>query len=134
MATNKQLFFGDISRQDLLNAAGANEAEIFIITIGDLQKIRHLIEIIKKYYPHLRIATNAHDRFSAFELMDLGVELIRREKFGSALILGEDVMKLLGIDAYDAHRKMRLFKKKDEEMMPALHQSCSEKDNYISIY
>lgn len=129
-----EVYFGDITRQDLLNAAGANEAEVLIVTIGDLGKTRHLIELVKKYYPHLKIVANAHDRFSAFELMDLGIETIRRETFGSALDLGEEVMKLLGIDAYDVHRQKRLFKKKDEELMPELHQSRTKEADYISMY
>ncbi len=129
-----EVYYGDITRQDLLNAAGANEAKVLIITISDLEKTRHLIAIVKKYYPHLKIVANAHDRFSAFELMDLGIETIRRETFGSALALGGEVMKLLDIDAYDAHRQMRLFRKKDEDMMPELHRSRTAEADYISMY
>lgn len=129
-----EVYFGDITRQDLLNAAGANDAQVLIITIGDVEKARHLIAMVKKHYPHLKIVANAHNRFSAFELMDLNVEYIRRETFGSALTLGEDVMKLLGIGAYDAHRQMRLFKRKDEELMPELHKSRTEEASYISLY
>jgi CPA2 family monovalent cation:H+ antiporter-2/glutathione-regulated potassium-efflux system ancillary protein KefC len=67
--------------------------------------------------------------------MDLGVSVIKRETFDSALSLGCDVLQLLGMPAYEAHRLTRLFRRKDEEMLPELHQIfTSDRDNYVSMY
>ena len=130
-----EVYYGDITRLDLLEAAGAAEAELLIITIGDVEKSRELIELAKKHYPHLKITVNASDRSSAYELMDLGIRQIRRETFGSALELGQDALKLLGFDPYDAHRLMRLFRKNDEEMMPELYKiHRDDEEQYISMY
>ena len=130
-----EVYYGDITRLDLLEAAGAAEAELLIITIGDIDKSRELVELAAKHYPHLKIAVNASDRSSAYELMDLGITQIRRETFGSALAIGQDALQLLGIDPYDAHRLMRIFRKNDEEMMPELYKMHREdEENYISLY
>ena len=69
-----------------------------IITIGDIDKSRKLVELAAKHYPHLKIAANASDRSSAYDLMDLGITQIRRETFGSALAIGRDALQLLGTD------------------------------------
>ncbi|SFM31498.1 monovalent cation:proton antiporter-2 (CPA2) family protein [Methanolobus profundi] len=130
-----EVYYGDITRLDLLEAAGAAEAELLVIAIGDVDKSRKLIELAGKHYPHLKIAVNAYDRASAHELMDMGITQIRRETFGSALALGQDALKLLGFDPYEAHKLMRIFRKKDEEMMPELHKMHHEgEDSYISMY
>ena len=130
-----EVYYGDITRLDLLEAAGADEAELLIITIGDLEKSRELVELAQKHYPHLRIAVNAADRSSAYELMDLGVTHLRRETFGSAMELGQDALQLLGFDPYEAHRLVRIFRKNDEEMMPELYKIHREdEDTYISMY
>ena len=130
-----EVYYGDITRLDLLQAAGAAEAELLIITIGDIDKSRELVELAAKHYPHLKIAVNASDRGSAFELMDLGITHIRRETFSSALRLGQDALQLLGLDPYDAHRLMLIFRKNDEEMMPELYKMHREdEDRYISMY
>jgi len=130
-----EVYYGDITRLDLLEAAGAAEAEVLIITIGDLEKSRELIGLAAKHYPHLKIAVNASDRSSAYELMDLKITTIRRETFGSALALGQDALKLLGFDPYEAHRLMRIFQKNDEEMMPELYKMHREdEEQYISMY
>jgi CPA2 family monovalent cation:H+ antiporter-2/glutathione-regulated potassium-efflux system ancillary protein KefC len=130
-----EVYYGDITRLDLLEAAGAAEAELLIITIGDVEKSRALVELAGKHYPHLKIAANASDRSSAYELMDLGITQIRRETFGSALELGQLALQLLGSDPYEAHRLMRIFRKNDEEMMPELYKMHrQDEDSYVSMY
>ena len=130
-----EVYYGDITRLDLLEAAGAAEAELLIITIGDIDKSRKLVELAAKHYPHLNIAVNASDRSSAYELMDLGITHIRRETFGSALALGQDALQLLGFNPYEAYRLMRIFRKNDEEMMPELYKILrQDEDSYISMY
>lgn len=130
-----EVYYGDVTRLDLLEAAGAEEAELLLITIGDVDKATELVELARKHYPRLKVAANAADRSSAYRLMDLGITVIRRETFGSALALGQDSLKLLGIDPYEAYRLMRIFRKNDEEMMPELHRIHREDEGqYISMY
>lgn len=130
-----EVYYGDITRLDLLEAAGAAEAELLIITIGDVDKSTELVELVHKHYPHLKIAANAADRSSAYRLMDLGVTAIRRETFGSALALGQEALKLVGFDPYESYKLKRIFRKNDEEMMPELYKIHREdEDQYISMY
>ena len=130
-----EVYYGDITRLDLLEAAGAAEAELLIITIGDIDKSRALVELAAKHYPHLKIAVNASDRSSVYDLMDLGITHIRRETFGSALTLGRDALQILGFEPYEAHRLMRIFRKNEEEMMPELYKMHrQDEDSYISMY
>jgi CPA2 family monovalent cation:H+ antiporter-2/glutathione-regulated potassium-efflux system ancillary protein KefC len=130
-----EVYYGDITRLDLLAAAGAAEAELIVITIGDVEKARELVHLVQKHYPHLKIAANASDRPAAYELMDEGVAIIRRETFGSALSLGQDVLKLLGMHPYEAYKLMRIFRKKDEDSMPELYKiHRDDEEKYISMY
>ena len=129
-----EVYYGDITRLDLLEAAGAKEAKLLVITIGDITKSTMLIELVKKHYPHLKIVVNAHDRHACFKLMELNIDHIRRETFGSALALGQDALQQLGVDPYEAYRLARIFRKKDGEMMPELYQWHCEEEHYISHY
>ena len=129
-----EVYYGDATRIDLLEAAGAANAELLIITIGDGESAKHLVELAKKHFPNLKILVNVVDRETAFEMMDLGVHHIYREMFGSALSLGQAAMRELGMDPYKAHRLSLLFKKKDQEMMPELYKLRDEKESYISNY
>jgi len=130
-----EVYYGDVTRLDLLESAGAAEAELLIITIGDHEKSMELVELAQKHYPQLKIAVNAEDRRAAFEFMDLGVTTIRRETFGTALTLGQDALQLLGFHPYEAYKIRRLFRKKDKETMPELYRiHRQDEDKYISMY
>jgi CPA2 family monovalent cation:H+ antiporter-2/glutathione-regulated potassium-efflux system ancillary protein KefC len=130
-----EVYYGDANRLDLLESAGASEAELIIITLGDHEKALELTKLVQKHYPQLKIAVNAVDRRAAFEFMDLGVTTIRRETFGSALMLGQDALQLLGFDPYEAYKLRRLFRKKDKDTLPELYRIYrQDEDKYISMY
>jgi monovalent cation:proton antiporter-2 (CPA2) family protein len=130
-----EVYYGDACRLDLLEAAGAAEAKLLIITIGDREKAQDLVRLAAKHYPHLRIAVSAADRSSAYEFMDLGLTAIRRETFGSAMELGRDALEMLGHDPYEAYRITRLFHQKDEETLPELYRiNRQDRSNYVSMY
>ncbi len=130
-----EVYYGDVTRLDLLESAGAAEAELLIITLGDHEKSMELLKLVQKHYPQLKIAVNAVDRRAVFEFMDLGVTTIRRETFGTALTLGQDALQLLGFDPYEAYKIRRLFRMKDKETMPELYRiHRRDEDKYISMY
>jgi len=130
-----EVYYGDVTRLDLLESAGAADAELLVITLGDHEKSMELVKLAQKHYPQLKIAVNAVDRRAAFEFMDLGLTTIRRETFGTALTLGQDALQLLGFDPYEAYKIRRLFRKKDKETMPELYRiHRQDEDKYISMY
>ncbi len=130
-----EVYYGDASRLDLLESAGAAEAEMIIITLGDHEQAFKLVKLVQKHFPHLRIAVTANDRRATYEFMDLGVTTIRRETFYSALELGQDVLQQLGFDRYESYRLKRLFRKKDIDHIPELYKIYREdRENYASLY
>jgi CPA2 family monovalent cation:H+ antiporter-2/glutathione-regulated potassium-efflux system ancillary protein KefC len=130
-----EVFYGDATRLDLLESAGAAEAELIIITLGDHEKSLELVKLVQKHFPKLKIAVNAADRAAAYDFMDLGVTTFRREMFQSAMSLGQDALRLLGYDPYEAYKITRLFRKKDKDALPELYRINREDlENYFSLY
>jgi CPA2 family monovalent cation:H+ antiporter-2/glutathione-regulated potassium-efflux system ancillary protein KefC len=130
-----EVYYGDATRLDLLESAGAAEADLLIIALGNHEKAMEMAKLAQKHYPQLKIAVNAEDRRAAFEFMDLGITTIRRETFGTALTLGQDALQLLGFDPYEAYKIRRLFRKKDKETMPELYRIYrQDEDKYVSMY
>jgi glutathione-regulated potassium-efflux system ancillary protein KefC len=124
-----RVFYGDATRLDLLHAAGADQADFLIITIDDAAAIAHLAKICKANFPRLRLIARAHDMRHSFELRDLGVEIIERETWLSALKLGETALALIGDDAERARRVAEAFAAHDEEVQAklyAVHKESSE--------
>ncbi len=113
-----KVFYGDASRIDLLHAAGARQARLLVIAIDDRERAVEMVDLVRKHFPHLQILARAVDRRHAYEFIRRGVEVIQRETFGSALEMGEEALKRLGVRSYKAHRAALTFKEHDEQ---ALH-------------
>jgi glutathione-regulated potassium-efflux system ancillary protein KefC len=117
-----RVFYGDATRLDLLHAAGAHDADFLIITLDDPAAITQLARAARKHFPKLRLLCRARDMRHLFELRDLGVEVIERETWLSALSLGEKALAALAGDAARAAEAARTFAEHDEEVLAKLYE------------
>jgi monovalent cation:proton antiporter-2 (CPA2) family protein len=125
-----KVFYGDASRVQLLQAAGAEEARLLVIAIDDRDKAVQMTVSAKQFFPHLKVLARAYDRSHAYQLMDAGAEVITRETFGSALVMGEEALKLMGYDDARAYGVMRTFKRHDEEGLQKLYEVWGDDQAY----
>jgi CPA2 family monovalent cation:H+ antiporter-2 len=125
-----KVFYGDASRHELLQAAGADKAKIIIIAIDSPEKRLEMIETIKKHFPHLHMLVRAKNRFDAYELMNAGMLHIYRETLETSLRVGVDAMSLLGYRKYTAKRLAKNFMKYDEANMKYL-SAIRNQEEYV---
>jgi len=125
-----KVFYGDASRIQLLQAAGAEEAKLLVIAIDERDKAVQMVTAAQQFFPHLKILARAYDRSHAYQLMDAGADVITRETFGSALIMGEEALKLLGYDDAQAYGLMRTIKRHDEEGLKKLYEVWGDDQAY----
>jgi monovalent cation:proton antiporter-2 (CPA2) family protein len=128
-----KVFYGDASREDLLEAAGAADARILVIAIDDRDKTMQIVETARRYFPHLEIFARAFDRTHAYELLNAGVTHVYREVFDSSLAMAEDALVALGQHPYEAARASRLFRKHDEALMRRTARYAGDVDALVDI-
>jgi voltage-gated potassium channel Kch len=114
----------------LLQAAGAESAKLLVIAIDDRAKAVQMVQSAKQFFPQLKTLARAYDRSHAYELMDAGADVVTRETFGSALIMGEEALRLLGYDEARAYRVMRTFKRHDEDGLLKLYDVWGDEQAY----
>ena len=112
-----QIFFGDPSRPELLRAAQADRAEIFVLATDDPETNIRTARIVRRLFPHLRIVARARNRQHAYRLMDLNVPTVVRETFHSSLEMTRDVLRALGLDAATVDAHIARFREHDEGML-----------------
>lgn len=127
-----KIYFGDASRPDLLRAAGADKAEIFVLAIDDVEASLRTAQMVKTHYPHLKIYARARNRMHAYRLMEIGVERLMRETFVSSLELGRDVLQGLGHPVATADEVMRRFRQHDEALLARQQTFHSDEDRLIA--
>lgn len=127
-----KVFYGDASRYDLLEAARAGRAKLFILAITDSEKVFTIIETVKKNFPHLTILARASDRTMAYELLDAGVDHVYRDTVDTSLRLGTDVLRRLGFRSHQAHRAARTFFRHDEDAVFELRHIRHDRKKYLT--
>jgi glutathione-regulated potassium-efflux system ancillary protein KefC len=125
-----KVFYGDAARQDLLEAAGAQEAKMLVIAVDEPDKTLDIIKLAQKHYPHLKILARAIDRRHAYQIMQLGVTSFKRETFDSAVNLGIEALVLLGNEQTESDRAGKLFTEHDLESMNILAHKWGDDKSY----
>ena len=127
-----KVYFGDGTRAELLQSAGAEEASILISALDNTEYSVKLVELCKEEFPHLEVMIRAKNRYDAFELMEMGVKNIYRENLDTSIRMGEDVLKKLGFRAHTVHRLAKQFRDYDEDALKVLMNYKDNKDAYVT--
>ena len=112
-----KIYFGDASRLELLRAAKAERAAVFVLAIDDVENSLKTAQLVKRHFPHLKIYARARNRHHVYRLLDIGVERIVRETFLSGLDLADYVLQALGISKTESAQTIERFKTYDEALI-----------------
>lgn len=123
-----KVFYGDGTRMDLLESAGAHDAHILISAIDSPQTNLDLSESLPKHFPNLKFFVRAKHRNDAYELMDKGLKHIHRESLIDSVYMGVDILAALGYRKYTLHRKAQDFIKYDNWALEKLYKIKDTKE------
>ncbi|MGH8224053.1 MAG: NAD-binding protein, partial [Woeseiaceae bacterium] len=116
-----KVYYGDASKLDLLRAAGAANASIFVLAIDDMAASIRTAETVLRHFPNLTIVARARNRRHQHRLMDLGVRHIFRETLLSSLAMSESVLSGLGLSADDIRHVVTTFSERDDRLIREQH-------------
>jgi glutathione-regulated potassium-efflux system ancillary protein KefC/glutathione-regulated potassium-efflux system protein KefB len=126
-----KIYYGDASRFELLQAAKAGDARLFVLAIDDVEASVKTAELVRRHFPNLPILARARNRVHQFRLHDLGVKLIYRETFLSSLEMAHQALLRLGLGVATAQRAVALFKQHDEAQLEIQHAVHRDEEQLI---
>jgi voltage-gated potassium channel Kch len=129
----QKVFYGDASRLDLLEAAGAAKAKLFVLAIDDPDASVATAEVLRKHFPHLKVFARARNRNHVFRLRDLGVHHVVRETFHSSLEMAELSLQVLGDSALAAEIACNFFRQNDEKLLDEQYKNYHEEEHVIAV-
>jgi len=124
-----KLYYGDITRPQILESAGIENAKVLILSMAEYDQAVKVAEYVRKNYPNIQILARAKDIFHAFEFLKLDVKAIQQETFNSAVELGAQALVALGFTKYQAYRAARTFKHHEEEVINELFKHWRKDEN-----
>ena len=117
-----KVFYGDPTRVELLRAAQADKAEVFVLATDDPEANVRTARIVRRLFPHLKIVARARNRQHAFRLMDLtSPDGVVRETFHSSMKMAGLTLQALGLSPEAAQTSVETFRKFDERLLREQH-------------
>jgi voltage-gated potassium channel Kch len=109
-------YYGDATRLDLLQQAGAARARLLLVAIDDPQAAMRTVQEARRQFPQLAIVARAHGRTDAYEYAAMGIPAVR-ELFGSALDAAALILETLGYPQDQARKILERFREYDERQI-----------------
>jgi monovalent cation:proton antiporter-2 (CPA2) family protein len=109
-------YYGDATRLDLLELAGAKSAKLLLIAVDDPAAALRTAKRVRARFPGLAIIVRARSRTDAYEYAELGIPAVR-EVFGSALDAASRSLQVLGYDRNNAESIVQRFREYDERQI-----------------
>jgi glutathione-regulated potassium-efflux system ancillary protein KefC len=115
-----RVYYGDATRLDLLRTAGAASARILVIAVDDPDRSVEIAEMARDNFPQLTIVARARNVQHYYRLHELGVRLIERETFDSALMSARSALETLGWEPHQARNLALRFRRHNVEQLRAM--------------
>jgi glutathione-regulated potassium-efflux system ancillary protein KefC/glutathione-regulated potassium-efflux system protein KefB len=126
-----KVYYGDTTRLELLQAAGAARAEIFVLAMDDVDASVRTAALIKKHFPNLKVFARARNRRHAIKLMEQGVRYFVRETYYSSLDMAQNTLEALGMSRAEAAESIRRFDEHDKRMLEQQLQAGDDEQKLI---
>jgi glutathione-regulated potassium-efflux system ancillary protein KefC len=115
-----RIYYGDATRLDLLQAAGAAEAKLLVLAIDDPEASVQVVDAVREHFPRLEIVARVRNVGHWQKLRARGVQIIERETFESAVMLGRSALEVLGVRRYEASERAAVFRRHNKRMLEDL--------------
>jgi glutathione-regulated potassium-efflux system ancillary protein KefC/glutathione-regulated potassium-efflux system protein KefB len=112
-----QVYYGDASRLEMLEAAKVGEARLFVLAIDDPEASYKTAELVRRHFPDTPILARARNRQHAYKLMDLGITKIYRETWHMSIELAHNALLRLGIPQSEAAITVARFRDHDISLL-----------------
>ncbi len=121
-----KLFFGDLTRLDMLIASGIENARTLVVAVDNIEESLRIVDQARELNPKINIVARATDRFHAYELHARKVNNVIREMFPSSLEAATSTLQSLGYTEGQALEIGDRFRQYDEAL---LQKSVEHRDD-----
>lgn len=110
-------YYGDASRLNSLQAAGAGNVKVIVLAMDDVEAVTETAKLIIQHFPRVKLVVRARNRQHEIAIRRLGINDVVRETFLSSVLLGEKTLRNMGMNAEKAETTMSLFAKHDQQLL-----------------
>ncbi|GGF54350.1 cation:proton antiporter domain-containing protein [Alteromonas lipolytica] len=121
-----QAYFGDASKPEMLHTAGIDEASLIVIAIDDKETAVEMVKYAKLSHPHVKVLVRAFDRGHGYRLRQAGADYMISETYHSALELGAQALRSLGVHPFQAERQKHAYRDIEARQSDVLYEAWKD--------
>ncbi len=125
------LYFGDATRIELLRAANAGAARLFVLAIDNPEDSVKCAALVRHHFPHLPMLARARNRTHAHRLMDLGITRFFRETWLTSLEMAQQALMQVGVAPSDAAMTIAKFRDHDLALLRRQHAVYQDESKLV---
>ena len=108
-----RVYFGDASRGEFLDRAGAAHARAFVVTVNSARAAEHMVAAARKRRPDAAVFARAIDAAHAAQLLKLGAVAVVPEAVEASLQLGGRLLEALGLPDEAVARRIAEMRRRE---------------------
>ncbi|MCC5968332.1 MAG: cation:proton antiporter [Pararhodobacter sp.] len=112
-----KVYYGDGTRLDILHASGAAQAQVILICVDDPGAVSAIADLIQHEFPNAAVLARSYDRGHSMELIRAGVSFEIRETVESALLMGAEGLRRLGLDEASVTEALEDTRRRDAQRL-----------------
>ena len=116
-------YFGDATRPELLETAGLEDVDLFVIATDDRERAVQVVHHIRQRCPDLTILARAFDQVHYYQLKQAGAQFVIKQTCHAALDMGCEALTRLGFPEFRAQQLKTTFVATENEMVEDLYQN-----------
>ena len=128
-----KVFYGDATRLDLLQAAGAANARLLVVAIDQIEDSLKLVDLARTHFPNLQMVVRARNVRHWLELAARGIDTAERETFESALRTGRQALEMLGMAPYEARELADTFRRNNQATLQAMRPHFQDQEKLVAV-
>jgi glutathione-regulated potassium-efflux system ancillary protein KefC len=128
-----KVFYGDATRLDLLQAAGAAHARLLVVAIDQMEDSLKLVDLARTHFPKLQLVVRARNVRHWLELAARGVLTAERETFESALRSGRQALERLGMSPIEARELAETFRRSNMATLQAMRPHFQDQEKLVAV-
>lgn len=121
--SGQRVYFGDASRGELLERAGARRARAVVVTIDDYAVAERMVSTVASRWPELAVIARAKDASHAARLISRGACDVIPEAVEASLQLAGRVLEELDLPADAVSERLALIREEEREKLRASTKS-----------
>ena len=111
-ARGNPVYFADLGKPGVLNAVGASEAQVIVVTLNDPEASTELVTLLRDLYPEVQIFARGHNLETCQALFRLGAAGVVSENVEASLELSRMTMDRVGVDPDSSGEILSAFRQR----------------------